>query len=218
LKKGESKRRQKALRKQTERKQARQRARPARPASALAHIRRARDYPLEGCWVQENWQDDGLAVVVVARRQPDGQIVFGLYLVDYYCLGLKNTYCNASFDPDQFRRGHLPEMIPGGRPVEISPALAHEIIYGAIDYAAQFGFKPQGGFQRSRQILDPPERHPRTGTVEFGYEGKPFYIQGPEDNVGAIMGQLARAAGEGNFHFLVEAPEPSPGWDEDEID
>jgi hypothetical protein len=218
LKKGERKRRQKALKKKAQRRRARSQAGTAGSARAPAHIRRARGYPLEGCWTQEDWQDGGLAVVVIARRQPDGQIVFGVYLVDYFCLGLKNTYCNANFAPDQFRRDHLPEMIPGGRPVEISPALAHEIIYGAIDYAAQFGFKPHADFRRSRQILDPPDRHPRTGTVEFGREGKPLYIQGPDDHAEAIMRQLARTAGEGNFDFLLVMDEPPPGWDEDDID
>ena len=218
MKKGEKKRRQKALKKRTKRQQGRQRAGTARPTTALVHIRRARDYPIEGCWTQADWQDGGLAVVVVARQQPDGDLVFGVYLVDYFCLGLKDTYCNANMAPGSFHRENLPEIIPGGQPVEISPALAHEIIYGSIEYAARFGFKPHADFRRSRQILDPPDRYPCTGAVEFGHKGKPLYIQGPRDNAGAIMRQLERTAGEGNYDFLVMAPEPPPGWDEDDLD
>jgi hypothetical protein len=218
LKKGDKRRRQKTLKKRAKRKRARRRGRTQRSTSTAAHIRRARDYPFDGCWAQEDWREHGLTAVVIARRQPDGQIVFGVYLVDYYCLGVKDTYCSANYARAEFRRDHLPRMIPGEHPVEISPALAHELIYGAIEYAAQFGFKPHADFRRSRQILDPPDQHPRSGSIQFGYEGQPLYIQGPHDNVEAIMRRLMRTAGDGNFHYLVELPEPPPGWHEDDIE
>ena len=99
-------------------------------------------------------------------------------------------------------------MLGEAKPVSISPALAHEIIYGGIDYAAQFGFRPHSDFRRSRHVLDPEELHPRTGAVEFGYEGKPLYVAGPDDNVQAILRQLARTAGEGNFDYVVLVPGP----------
>jgi len=219
LKRGDKKRQRKALKKRAARRQARRQARAATSrTTAPYHIRRARNYPLEGCWASSDWTESGLAVIVIARRQPDGNIVFGTYLVDYFCLGLKNTYCNADIPPGKFRRDYLPEMFSStGPPVEISPALAHEIIYGGIEYAAQFGFRPQADFKYSRYVLDPPDAHPRTGEVEFGHEGKPLYMQGPYDNADAILRQLARTAGEGNFHYMVETSGSTPVW-ADEFD
>ena len=212
MKRGEKKKRQKALKKRTARRQVRRQARSANPrTTALRHFRQARSYPIEGCWVQSDWNEGGLAVIVIARRQPDGNIVFGNYLVDYYCLGLKNTYCNADIPPDKLRRDYLPKMFSStGPPIEISPALAHEIIYGGIEYAAQFDFRPQSDFKHSRLILDPPDLHPRTGAVEFGRDGKPLFIAGPYDNTDAILRQLARTAGEGNYHYLVQIPGSTP--------
>jgi hypothetical protein len=216
LKKGEKQKRQKALKRRTERKQVHRQARAAKPTTtALYHIHQARNYPIEGCWTQPDWKEHGLAVIVIARRQPDGNIVFGNYLVDYYCLGLKDTYYNADVPPGQFRRDHLPKMFRTDPPVNISPALAHEIIYGGIEYAAQFDFHPHADFKLSRYILDPPDLHPRTGAVEFGHDGKPFYIEGPHDNTDAILRQLARTAGEGNFHYLMQIAGPPPGWGDD---
>lgn len=216
MKKGDKKKQRKALKRRTAGKQARRQARAAqRPISPLHHVRQARNYPLEGCWVSPDWQKSGLAVVVVARRQPDGGIVFGNYLVDQYCLGLKDTYYNANMPPGQFRHDYLPKATQTGPPVEISPALAHEIVYGGIEYAAQFGFHPHSDFKRAQYVLDPPDLHPRTGTVEFGRDGKPCYMQGPYDNAEAILRQLARTAGEGNFHYMMQIDGPPPGWDED---
>ena len=214
MKKGEQKRRQKALKRRAVSNQARRQARATKPATALHHIRQARNYPIEDCWVQPDWDEGGLAVIAIVRRQPDGNIVFGNYLVDHYCLGLKDTYCNANVPPGEFRRDYLPNIFRGEAPVGISPALAHEIIYGGIEYAAQFGFRPHSDFKRSRQLLDPPDLHPRTGAVEFGHEGSPFYIQGPHDNADAILRQLARTAGEGNYHYLMRIDGPPADWDE----
>ena len=129
--------------------------------------------------------------------------------------GLKDTYYNAGIPPGKFRRDFLPKMIRTGSPVDISPALAHEIVYGGIEYSAQFGFRPHADFKRSQYILDPPDRHPRSGKVGFGHEGKPFYIEGPYDDIDAILRQLTRTADEGNFHYLMQIAGPPPDWDND---
>jgi hypothetical protein len=219
MKKGEKKKQQHALKRRTQSKQARKQVHALGPMTAQRHIKQARSYPLEGCWTHTGWEEGGMAVVVVARRQPDGGIVFGNYLVDYYCLGLKDTYCKADIPPGQFRQEALPWMLRrAGTPVSISPALAHEIIYGGIEYAAQFGFRPHSDFKLSQYVLDPPELHPRSGTVEFGKDGKPFYMSGPYDNVDAIIDRLRRTVGEGNFHFMTQIGGPPPDWDEDDLD
>lgn len=213
MKKGDKKKRQKALKRRTKSK-ARRQSRSTGSMTTLHHIRQARSYPIESCWVQQGWDESGLAVVVVARRQPSGDLVFGNYLVDYYCLGLKDTYCNADIPPGRFRHEFMPQIFGSGAPVSISPALAHEIVYGGIEYAAQFGFRPHRDFKLSQHVLDPPEAHPRTGMVEFGKDGEPFYVSGPYDNADAIIRQLTRTAGEGNFHFLMQIAGPPP----DELD
>ena len=52
--------------------------------------------------------------------------------------------------------------------------------------------------------------HPRSGKVKFGKDGKPLFISGPYDNAEAIVRQLARTAGEGNFDYVMMLGEP-PG-------
>jgi hypothetical protein len=81
--------------------------------------------------------------------------------------------------------------------------LAHEIIYGSIDYARQYGFEPHRDYAQASLVLDPPEMHPRKKRVTFGKDGKPLFISGPNDNASFIYGTLMRTAGEGNFDFMV---------------
>lgn len=217
MKKGDKKKQQKALKRRAEHKQMRKQQNVQQALSPLRHVRQASRYPIEGCWVQEGWENSGLAVVVTARRQPNCNLVFGNYLVDYYCLGVKDTYFSADIPPGQFRNDALPAMYrTAGKPIKISPDLAHEIVYGAVEYAGRFGFRPHRDFAQSQSILDPPDAHPRTGKVTFGKDGKPLYIAGPRDNVEAIMRQLARTAGEGNYDFLTQIGGPPPDeWEDD---
>ncbi len=224
MKKGDKKKQQKVFKRRARKAERSQQRAVSLIHPVLRHLDQAHSYPIENCWVQENWQDSGLAVVCVARRQPNGNIIFGVYLVDCYCLGVKDAYFNGEIPPTTFQREFLPKIFSAaGNPISISPALAHEIIYGAVEYARQFGFRPHADFKRARLVLDPPDLHPRTGTVTFGYKGKPLYISGPHDDPKAILRQLARAAGEGNYNFLMrleESPEDvfMEELDEDDFD
>ncbi len=220
MKKGDKKKQQKAFKRRSQSKATRSQQRAVSLIHpVLRHLNQARNYPIENCWVQENWQDSGLAVVCVARRQPNGNIIFGVYLVDCYCLGVKDAYFNGEIPPAEFQREFLPKIFSSaGTPTNISPALAHEIVYGGVEYAKQFGFRPHADFKRAQLVLDPPETHPRTGTVTFGYDGKPLYVSGPHDNPEAIMRQLARVTGEGNFHFMTRLEELPEGLFAEELD
>jgi hypothetical protein len=203
MKKGDKKKQTKALAKRTERRTAQRTARATSGNPERSIIQAASHYPIEGCWVQAGWREAGLAVVVIARRQPDGLLLFGDYLVDHYCLGVKDCYTRINIPRTVFYEQALPTILRAGGPQEIAPALAHELIYGSIEYAAGYGFRPHRDFAKAQQVLDPPDAHPRSGFA-FGKDGKPFFVSGLHDNVNAVMEQLLRTAGPGNFDYLTE--------------
>ena len=98
-----------------------------------------------------------------------------------------------------------------GNTPPIALALAHELIYGGIEYASRYGFRPDPDFKLAQLVLDPPEAHPPTGAVTFGKDGKPFYVSGPRDNVTAIVNTLMRTAGPDNFDYLAHLDSPPDG-------
>ncbi|GAF97840.1 unnamed protein product, partial [marine sediment metagenome] len=140
----------------------------------------------------------GLATILLSRLQPDGMITFGVYLVDIFCLGLKNTYCNADFTTLRYDSDVRPKVFEVQDVVECPVELAHHIIYGAIDYAAQFGFRPNRDFKLSQNVLEGRDNiGPFPEQIEFGKDGKPRYVSGPDDNVDYVMRQLEQTAGPG---------------------
>jgi hypothetical protein len=127
-------------------------------------------------------------------------------VVDLYCLGIKDAYTRTGYSLNRFER-ELPRMCQG-EPEKISVELAHEIAYGALEYAEKLGFEPHPDFHRLQAdlVLDPPDAHPRKNQVAFGKNGKPFYIAGPYDDkykVMAVLNTLRRTVGEGNFDVLT---------------
>ncbi len=165
------------------------------------YIEHALEYPILGCWVRKGWQDGGLTPVVVARQQNPERVIFGVFLVDYYCLGVKDALCNGDFPLKRFM-DNLASLC-SGEPEPCDADLAHELVYGSIEFARKYGFEPHSDYPLASNVLDPAEAHPPHHNLEFGQDGKPLFIAGPYDNANAIMAKLARTAGEGNFDYLV---------------
>ncbi len=173
--------------------------------SSQAIIRRARTFPILECWISANWQkeDPGLVEILLVRQQPGGDICFGVYLVDKYCLGLKNTFANAGFSltryQNEVRNTIFRETKPQACPVE----LAHQMIYASIEYAARFGFQPEKDFALSQYVLAPRGELEEPYQLTFGKNGKPFFVAGPHDNAARILKQLEKTAGPGNYDYVV---------------
>lgn len=180
-----------------------------RPFTGLGqspYLKNAREYPIHGCWIMEDWQDTGITPVVIARLQDNNRIMFGVYMVDYYCLGIKNAYTRADYSRNRFER-ELPKLCVDA-PVTCSVELAHELIYGAIEYAEKLGFEPHPDFykQKADLILDPVDFHPCENNISFGKDGKPLYISGTYDSElksRSVISTLMRTCGPGNFDYLV---------------
>lgn len=168
-------------------------------------LRQARNYPVYECLISATWQeeDPGLVEIVLARQQPDGDICFGVYLVDKLCLGLKNTFANANFSRSRYQDEILGRISSRSKLEDCPLELAHQMIYQSIDYAAQFGFEPNKDFALSQFLLLPRGELEEPYHLTFGRNGKPLYISGPNDNPQRIVRQLEKTAGPGNYDYVA---------------
>jgi len=116
-------------------------------------LRDARTFPIRECWISEEWRGgSGLAPIFLARQQPNGKMCCGSYLIDQFCLGLKDTFVKTNISTDHYRElfetmDKRQSMVPC--PIE----LAHQMIYAGIEYAAQFGFQPHPDWAQSQLLL-----------------------------------------------------------------
>jgi hypothetical protein len=147
------------------------------------------NFPVHECLIADsNWQQHGLAVLYISRIALNCRFVCAFYLVDTYCLGVKNTFAKVNLDRDHmldFRQ--QVERNRGLRPYDYEDA--RSLILGAIDYAGSFGFQPNEDWRDSRHIVEANRAYLRK--FKFGKDGKPFYVQGPNDDPKSIMAKLA---------------------------
>ena len=146
----------------------------------------------------------GLAQIIVTRLDRS-QYLVNSYLVDYWCLGVKDTFGPRKMDRtkySQFRNRVRQQFSQDLRDITLEQA--QSIIFGAVDYAARFELKPHRDFECSQLQLG--VRPETLVEIEFGRDGKPFYMSGPYDNPNKILEKLQKHAGEGNFHFMSHIP------------
>lgn len=171
--------------------------------------KKARTLPIYECLVNKEWKEQGAAHVVVARKHVNGHITFCIYLIDLFCLGIKDThyFFNISELEYQEKKEEMEEL----EPEPISYNLAHNIIFAGLRYAAEYGFKPHKDFTSITQyMLD--EDNEDTEDIEFidiecGKDGQPFFVSGPYDDevkINQILTHLEKTAGIGNYDYLIE--------------
>ena len=175
---------------------------------------RPRTLEIHECLINADWQDKGLATILIARKHKTGNITFSSFIVDIFCLGVKDA--NSVFnrleeDYDEYRDAIFGNNMNDEMP--ISYDLAHNIILGAIEYAKNLGFVPHKDWEFSQFMLE-PKSSPTVEKIEvkFGKDGKPFFISGPYDKVDSIITKLEKAVGTNNFTFLAGMPDTNSGF------
>ncbi len=128
--------------------------------------------------------------------------MFAFFLIDRLCLGVKDVIVNCNFSEIQIE--DLIKKISGQSELkEVSPVYFHNLVYAAVDYASELGFKQHKDFHLAEYILDPTLIDDGIDEIEMGKEGKPVYISGPYDNVKKILNTLDHTVGEGNYLFIM---------------
>jgi hypothetical protein len=145
--------------------------------------------------------DRGLGMVLIAREARYNQIKVCSYLLDVWCLGVKDAMPSRTVDRKSYQEvaESLFHLFPG-KPQEITLAAAQGIIFSACEYAESLGFKPHRDFEEARSHIGEWDR---TIRIECGHNGKPFYVSGPYDNPQKIIETLNKSVGEGNFEFMA---------------
>jgi hypothetical protein len=180
--------------------------------TALASTQKGELLPVVECLVDVNFAKvllgnetpkvSGLGLVIVTRSKGYNRFVTATYLIDYWCLGVKDAIpprnCNDSQYKNLVRHAYSP--FPQGYE-KISLEQAQALVWGAIAYAKKLGFEPHRDFEQSKAHLGELTSEI---SLKFGRDGKPYYIEGPYDDGIKIMNTLKKSVGDGNFDFLFE--------------
>jgi hypothetical protein len=148
--------------------------------------------------------DVGIGNVLISRRREDGLIAASVFLVDLFCLGVKNAIFHLM--PPLRYEVTLLGLELTGELMEIPPECARKLVEGAVAYAEDLGFSPHPDYRIAQQIFGDIDKRECETSFEFGNDGKPLYISGPNETPGdiqRILNQLERRCGPGGFEYEI---------------
>jgi hypothetical protein len=155
--------------------------------------------------------NNGLGLVVIAREGRYNKITFCSYLLDVWCLGVKDAMPPRAVDRAKFKDvAHKLFSLFSGEPQEVPLEVAQGMIFSACEYSESLGFQPHTDFEKSRSHIG---EWNGTIRIQCGRDGKPFYVNGPHDDPKKVMETLKKSSGEGNFDFMIgSAPIENDFW------
>lgn len=171
-------------------------------------VQSALNAPIFECWEPEHLfsteHELGIGNVVFSRKTADGQIGVAVFLVDAYCLGIKDALFRI--DTEKTYRELIEGIEENGKVNAIHPSCARKLVESAVTWAESIGFSPHKDYNSARKIFGDIDAAVCPREFEFGKDGKPFYVSGPHDSpafVRKVMNTLERRVGPGNFGFFA---------------
>jgi hypothetical protein len=161
----------------------------------------------------ELWER-GIGYAWISRTLVDGRVVFANFMLDVWCLGVKDVIFDVrSLGKAQEIYRNLEHQLAWRA---IAPADLRELVHQAVDYAKAIGFAPHPDYRHAQAILEGIEGEARE-TFTFGKDGHPLYISGPYDSLekSRIISEKVAAIG---GHYMVGMPEDFLDEDGDLID
>lgn len=163
---------------------------------------KVRNLPIGKCYISpSNWQEAGMAHAVVSRVRPNGNVAMASFLVDTFCLGVKDARYNDNMTANKFEQ-YLDKYNAAMGLEEISYNEVHNIIYGAIEFAEEGGIQPVKGFNLAQYILEKDTDEIPLMEYEYGKNGKHFLIVHPDENGMPYINTLKKNLGD-NFEFVL---------------
>lgn len=178
---------------------------------------KARTLPLYECWINKGWQEGNMAHVVVTRQHITGNLTLGMYMVDLNCLGIKDAHHLFNIFGHEYKK-IIEDMKKQVGLIQVPYPLVHNIIYAALEFAEDSGFKPHQDFSVARFILEEDNDDIELMDIECGQNGKPTYFRGPNDSdafANRVLKTLESNVGKGNY-FYVDGSEMEVDEDEDD--
>jgi len=165
--------------------------------------------------------ESGIGQVVIARYKGGDRVELGVFLVDVFCLGVKNAFFTQCHETEL--EGMLQRLFKGSRAMEEhTGAWGRKLMEGALEYARKLGFAPHRNYKKAARVMGGIDPNTCPETFVFGKEGKPMFVAGPHENAARcqlIMNVLMKKCGKDGFLYICPLGDTEDGLlgeDEDE--
>lgn len=162
--------------------------------------------PVYKVLIPKNLFELGMGNVVFSRKLNNGQIALSVFLVDIYCLGVKNALAAIVFESEFYEELDRLEA-QSGPLTNIHQSCARKLVEGAVSYALDLGFSPHKDYKTAKLIFSDIDPEACPENFEYGKDGKPLFVSGPFDSkvrCDKILGILEKRCGPNGYHYIIE--------------
>lgn len=148
-------------------------------ASLPVRVQRAAELPIQACFLTEALFDGGMGTLVLARSATPDRVALSSYLLDTFCLGIKDvTFETVGGEYFQFYMDTTDRVSPL---IEVDPTYARKLLRDLAAWSRSLGFAPHRDFAVVERIFGDVNAEASDAVFQFGRDGKPLYIPGPND-------------------------------------
>ncbi len=185
--------------------------------SPLRFIReRMRSVKIAQCYMtgEAGW-DEGEGYVVVIREHTGGKKSFAVYLVDRWCVGVKDTFFNVRVGDDVVE-DMLSRMNRFGTMDMVSYEQAHNMVWGAVAFAEEAGIKPCKDFAVSQYYLEEDTDDVPLIEYDYGLDGKYYLVAKDNLELSKYLQPMRKNLAEGDYEYVVDDGFGDYGFDDEE--
>ena len=128
------------------------------------------------CWVNSDWRKDGIASIMCLGTAPDGRCAMAGFLVDLWCVGLKDAWGHREMTRTEFEEAVFDRWSQRQDVKEIDEKTVRRLVAGAIRFSRKNGFRLPPHFDRWVHILGDLGDLAAADLSDFGVNGKLRYV------------------------------------------
>lgn len=168
---------------------------------------RGRSLEIHECYMdKELLKDCGETTIIITRRHKGDKFTVGIYLLDTYCTGVKDTFYRTRMDEMDYK--DLIQHFSSHCNLQKTDYIeVHNWIFGAVEFAEEAGIKPHKDFAVTKWLLedDEDESIPII-EYEFGKNGKHFLVSQTKADADKYIPLLRKNLGN-DFQFIIKEPD-----------
>ena len=198
MSKNEARRQKQLAKKKAKRDEKRSQLAKQNSDNPIIRLAGADAWPIVAALVPESLWAQGIGQLVLTRRCPDGRLACAIFLVDVFCMGVKNALWRLLSDWEYDRM--MRKQTHNNPYLSVAPEYFAKLVYGAVDFAKAIGIQPHADYPHARMLLAGIDASRCTETFPYGdKDGKPHYITGPYESperIKVIMHRVRLAGGQ----------------------
>jgi hypothetical protein len=174
--------------------------------SLPALVLRAARAPIQHCFLTESLFEIGMGTLVLARGATRDHLALSSFLIDVFCLGIKDVMFESV--ESEFFTMYMQAMDAGSPMVSVDPSYARKLLRDLAAWSQSIGFAPHADFAVVEPIFGDVSADAGEAVFQFGRDGRPIYIPGPNDGAPLIqrrIKQLQKYLGDDGFGFGTAA-------------